>query len=233
MSDQSSDARPVRRIGSADRPSSGAPKSPPAGREPGGRAPAEPPGEDAESTVKAAVVIAIAVLIGAIFLFRGFDEEDGLVAAGSTTTTTTTTSAGASESTTTTVDRDAPPTVTTPEESTTPTSPDATTVAPADLPVIVANGSGTTGVAGQFADELTTGGYQVVGTANAATTSTSVVYHAADRRPEAVALAELLGLDETAVQEMPSPVPISSQDLSDDDIASAAIVVVIGSDLVS
>lgn len=157
------------------------------------------------------VIIALAVLIGVVLVFRGL--ADPPEAMNSTS--------DASVVTTTTVDRDAPP----------PTDAAQTTLAPAPLPadvvVLVANGSGVSGLAGRTTDELTALGYQTLppGNVDAGATTTSVFY--VDGGEAAAAeVATALGLPATTVKPLPTPAPIP-------DIGTAVVLVVLGADFTS
>jgi hypothetical protein len=151
-------------------------------------------------------LIVAALLIGIVLLAKGFSQEDGLVATGvadtDRTTTTTSATGGAVEETTTTTAAVANP--------------------PANVSVLVANGSGVTGVAGTNAEKLQTAGYTNVETTNAPTTATTSVYYAAGAQADARAVATALSLDQTTVKELPSPPPV--------ELAGATVLVVIGSD---
>ena len=106
------------------------------------------------------------------------------------------------------------------EETTTTTA--AVANAPANVTVLVANGSGKSGVAATNATKLKTAGYTKVDTTNSPTTAKSAVYYAAGAQADAQAVATALGLDPSVVAAMPSPPPV--------DLAGATVLVVIGSD---
>jgi hypothetical protein len=93
---------------------------------------------------------------------------------------------------------------------------------PANVTVLVANGSGTTGIAGTNAETLTSRGYTNVETTNAPTTSTTRVYYAEGAQADAQAVATSLGFDQSTVAALPSPPPVP--------LAGATVLVVIGSD---
>lgn len=160
------------------------------------------------------VIIVIAVLIGVLLVFRGLSDTPGdLGEAGG----------GGPVVTTTTVDRDAPP-PTGDAEST--TVPDAAP-APADVVVVVANGSGISGLAARTGGTLAGLGYQVLEPANVNEGQiNSVVYYVAGSEPAAVEVAAALNLPATAVQPMPTPTPVA-------DLGTAVVLVVLGSDFTS
>jgi hypothetical protein len=141
-----------------------------------------------------------------VLLAKGFSQEGSLVSTDAaetdTSTTTTVATGGAVEETTTTLLPAARP--------------------PSEVPVLVANGSGATGVAGSNADRLETAGYTKVETTNAPTTAKSTVYYAAGSQSDAQEVARILGLDQAVVTAMPSPPPV--------ELAGATVLVIVGSD---
>jgi hypothetical protein len=167
--------------------------------------PTPPDPDDPRARTLGIVLIAVAVLIGVVLLAKGFSQEDSLVATAppedNRTTTTSGEGGGAVGETTTTT---------------------AATNAPANVTVLVANGSGTTGLAGTNADKLKTAGYTNVDTANAPTTTNSIVYFAPGAQGDAQAVATALGLDASSVAALPATPPV--------DPAGATVLVVVGSD---
>jgi hypothetical protein len=168
--------------------------------------PTPPDPDDPRARTLGIVLIAVAVLIGVVLLAKGFSQEDSLVATAApdndrTTTTTAGEGGGLVDETTTTT---------------------ATANAPANVTVLVANGSGKTGVAGTNSDKLKTAGYTKVDTANAPTTTNSVVYFTPGAQADAQAVATALGLDASSVAAMPATPPVEP--------AGATVLVVVGSD---
>jgi hypothetical protein len=147
-----------------------------------------------------AVLVAVAVLVGAFLLARGYDEEGGVVDTGesaSATTTTTAPAAGGEATTTTT----------------------AVARPPAQVPVLVVNGAGVAGAAGTMANQLKAAGYTTVDTGNTSPVTATTVYYAEGAQAEAQAVATLVGTDPGAVQPV-SGAPVQA--------GSALVVVVIG-----
>ena len=183
------------------------------GPRPGGGRPA-PSGSTARADadrqrIVGIVIIAIAVLIGVLLVFRGLsdtpDELGGSSDSGATTTT---------------VDRDAPP-PTDPAESTT------VVPAPADVVVIVANGSGVAGLAGQTSETLAGLGFRTLEPTNVDEGAiNSSVYYVEGSEPAAVEVAAALGLPASSVQPLPTPAPVAS-------IGEAVVLVVLGADFTS
>lgn len=151
------------------------------------------------------VLIAVAVLIGFVLLAKGFDQEGGLVETGSgveETTTTTAPGPGVDDTTTTTL----------------------ATNPPAQVSVIVANGTGVSGVAGENQATLEGAGYTDVATENAPVQETSAVYYAEGAQGDALAVATVLEIADTQVAAVPDPPPV--------DLAGATVLVIIGADKV-
>jgi hypothetical protein len=154
--------------------------------------------------MRGALLIAAAVLLGAGLLANGFRDDHSILSnAGSTPTT--------KKSTTT--------------ASTTPTAVQAHD--PAQVKVLVLNGSGKAGVAKSGADVLKAANYTTLEPSNATggTIATSVVYFVPGYDADAATVAAKLGLQASAAQPLPTPPPPEVADPKD-----ANIVVVVGSD---
>ena len=105
------------------------------------------------------------------------------------------------------------------------TSTTTTSIARSSVKVQVANGSTTAGVATTVTQQLQTLGWDTLPPVNASSTvPASVVYYAANRKPEALEIATELKLAATAVQPLTTSVPVANA--SGDDV-----VVVVGPDL--
>lgn len=167
--------------------------------------------DDRGNNTMAAVLIGVAVVIGIVLLAKGLSQEGGIVetaAPNKTEQTTTTTQAGepggVDDTTTTTV---------------------SAARNPADVSVMVANGSGAAGVAGTAADELKAAGYKKVDTTNAAVVTTSAVYYDKGYEADAKAVAAVLKINPASVAEMPASPPAQ--------LGGASVLVVIGPDRLS
>jgi hypothetical protein len=130
---------------------------------------------------------------------------------------------------------DPPPTPTTiarttttvaPAPSTTTTTTAVSAHTPAQVTVLVANGTPTTGAATKLTKSIGRGGYKTLTAvdANNRSTTTTAVYYAAGYQRDADTLAAVIGAPASAVQAMPLPLPVSS-------LQSANVLVVLGSDL--
>jgi hypothetical protein len=175
---------------------------------PGRAKPAPPPpdADDPRNRTLGLVLIAVAVLIGLVLLVKGFGQEDGLVSTDvadsnrSTTTTAGSAPLDAAETTTTTL----------------------AAKPPSEVSVLVANGTGKSGLAGTNADKLKSAGYTTVETTNAPTTNTTAVYYVSGAQADAQAVATALGFGGSTVQAMPTPPPVQ--------LDSATVLVVVGTD---
>jgi hypothetical protein len=157
--------------------------------------------------MRGALLIFVAVLLGAGLLANGFRDDEATPTAGTSTPTT--------------------------KKGTATTAPGATasTVVqahdPAQVKVLVLNGSGKSGVAKAAADQLKAANFTTLDPANAkgSTITASIVYFVAGYDADAQAIAAKLGLPASAAQPLPTPVPESVTDAKD-----ANVVVVVGSD---
>jgi hypothetical protein len=156
-------------------------------------------------------LIAIALLIG-IILYNSADTSPATPAASS----------GKKPTATTTPDRTTIPPTTLPPLR-----------APADVRVVVVNGTSTKGAAAKVSDPLNkTAGYNTLKPADAtaavkqAPPKTTLVYFTAGFEREARAIATFLGLGAKAVAALPTPPPAAPADLN-----NANVVVLVGADL--
>jgi len=110
--------------------------------------------------------------------------------------------------------------------TTVPTPTTLATRAPADVKVLALNGTTTAGLGSRVSDKLRAAGYNVLAPTDARQkpVASSSVYFAVGYQPEATAIAELLGLQSTAVQPMPAAPPVA-------DTRGANVLVLAGQDL--
>lgn len=154
--------------------------------------------------MRGALLIGVAVLLGAGLLANGFRDDNSISSPGSHTSTTV---------------RSTVP-------STTPTS--IVQHDPAQVKVLVLNGSGKAGVAKTTKDQLAAANYTMLEPDNikgGGTATASIVYFVAGYDADAQAIAAKLGLPAGAVQPLPTPVPSTIADPKD-----ANVIVIIGSD---
>jgi cytoskeletal protein RodZ len=100
----------------------------------------------------------------------------------------------------------------------------------AEVRVLVANDTTVGGLAGTVANTLTAAGYATLTPTNTTTqgadaAAPSVVYFAQGYRPDAIAVAGLLGLDEASIAQMPESPPVA-------DLGRANLLVIVGANLV-
>ena len=184
------------------------------------------------AAVRGAVVIGIALVIGFLLLQQGVGDDDLLVQSEAASNPSETGTGGGDGGTGETGGAD-------PEGTTTPTTavsnagslPTATTV-PADVrpanevKVVVANAARVDGAAGRATEQLRALGYTTLPASNAdEAADTSTLYYAEGYEPEALVMANEIGLDAANVAPMPDPIPISEPP------ADANLVLLLGRDL--
>jgi hypothetical protein len=101
-----------------------------------------------------------------------------------------------------------------------------TTTPAAQLPIIAANGSKISGLAGKTKTQLAAAGYtSVIATDATSAASTSIVYFVAGFEKDAEAVAAAIGMPAARLAQMPDPsqVPVSS-------IGDVKVVIVLGPD---
>ncbi len=179
----------------------------------------QPPVDDAKAAMRGYAVIVVTLAVGALIFWKGLQGNTASTVDASKTTTTLAASVS-------TIDRNAAPSTTRPEQGTTvpPTLP-PTSVAPASLKVMVANGvDPAQTIAGPAASTLKAADYGIAGTVDLTTTGlpTSTVYYNPGYEGDAAAVAKALGISSKAVEPMPSPPPTS--------LNGANVLVVIGKD---
>lgn len=170
------------------------------------RRPPQPAPQAQGSVVRGAVLVAVAVVIGVLLL----RDDDAGVAAVAVGTDTPSADVGG--------DDDA--------DATASTTTTAALRPPAQVKVLVANGSGVNGAAGTTTDELEALGYVTGTPTNAERVPATVVYFTAGFEAEAAALAEALGAPVTSVVMMPAVAPV-------DDLQLSNVLVVVGPDIAS
>lgn len=162
------------------------------------------------SVVRGAILVAVAVAIG-VLLLRDDDDPATQVAVGSE-------SAGE-------IDQGVEPEAGEEESTVTTTSTTAAVRDPAEVKVLVANGSGTNGAAGGTTDALEALGYVTATPTNAERVESTIVYFTTGFEAEAEALAAAIGATPESVTAMPAVAPV-------DDLQLANVLVHLGPDLV-
>ena len=169
--------------------------------------PSAAPGQG--SVVRGAILVAVAVVIG-VLLLRDDDNDTTQGAVGSDRAGQIDQGAAPED--------DEDPAVTT-------TSTTAPPRDPAEVKVLVANGSGTNGAAGGTTDALEALGYVTGTPTNAERVESTIVYFTTGFQAEAEALAAAIGATPESVTAMPAVAPV-------DDLQLANVLVHLGPDLV-
>jgi hypothetical protein len=188
------------------------------------------------------MLIALAVLIGLVLLWSALDDADTVIADSGDTSQDDGAAGddaddgGATDDGGAAVDDGA-------DDSTTPTNdvPSDTTIAPipdepageardpAEVTVLVANGTGGRGVAGAVSDKLKTRGF-ISDAANALNTQMSVIYYDEGFAADARVVAETIGATPDIIQPVPAEGTIAVSSDAIDRAEAADIVVIIGTD---
>ncbi|MDQ1376479.1 MAG: hypothetical protein QOE15_652 [Acidimicrobiaceae bacterium] len=166
---------------------------------------------------RAAILIAVAVLIGVLLLHRT-PGSGGVVPVQVEGTSTT----SPLDQITTTVKPGGNGTATTRPTATTNTS---TVRAPQDIKALVANGTATPGLAGKVSNVVHAKGYNTLASTNSTQKpAASIIYFQPSYSADAAALAGKLNLPASAVLAMPQPPPVAN-------LNGANILIVVGPDL--
>ncbi|MGI8663149.1 MAG: LytR C-terminal domain-containing protein [Acidimicrobiales bacterium] len=157
--------------------------------------------------MKGLILVAIAVLLGAALLLKSFDDGGPFK--------TSTSKPGATATSTTVAGQQATSTTLSVAKN------------PAEVKVLVLNGiDKTKPIASTAAAALKSANYTTLAPGDAAATvKTSAIYFVAGFEPDARLVAAKLGIPETAVAALPSPLPASV-----DDAKEANVVAVVGPD---
>jgi hypothetical protein len=182
-----------------------------------------------DAAVRGALLIGVAVIIGLLLLWRAHDDNDSSTARiTSTNQPTATTTAPATGASTPPANGSTPP----PES----TVPVATTHAPNQVSVLVANGSGTKGGASTVTNKLIPKSYATLPAADADKSDykASKVYYRAGYAEDAKQVARDLGVAEPVeaiIEAMPEPPPVRGSNAAAR-AAQAHVLVLLGSDQV-
>ncbi|MDH4170562.1 MAG: LytR C-terminal domain-containing protein [Acidimicrobiia bacterium] len=195
---------------------------------------------------RGAVLVGIAVIIGAFLLWAGFDrsssdagtDDAAAVDAGATDDGAATDAAdgstdAAADSGTADTGTDGTPDTGTTDTGAGTSTPTVTTPAvahpPNEVVVFVANGSGVGGEAGRVADRLTAANYTAeAGNASSQTVEATKVYYRPEYGPDAKLVAEALQAPASVIQQMPAEPEVSPDFAAQAEAAN--IIVIIGTD---
>ncbi len=188
------------------RPAAKGPKPPNKGAKPTSKGakptkkPAKKPPASASADPTAArgiALVVLAVVIGFFMLAKGLDAEDAIVDLDTGDVVKE------EEATQETVPGETVPESNGPTESVlTPT-----THVPAEVAVLVGNGSGVSGAAGAVSEQLQPSGYRLVEPSNAPQTTVTTIFYGEGYQADAEAVATSLGVDLANVKPMPQPPP--------------------------
>jgi len=172
-----------------------------------------PPVDDAQATQRGILVIAATVIVGLIVFWFGIHrpaENQQTATIGGTTPNQTS--------------RDDAPPVTQPLPATTAPAAPATSLAPSELKVLVANGvDPKQTIAGPIVTSLAAKGYTNAAAVDlTATVATSSVYYTEGLKNDAEAIAAAIGFPASSVAPMPSKPPTN--------LNGAKVLVVVGKD---
>ncbi|MCH2422344.1 MAG: LytR C-terminal domain-containing protein, partial [Acidimicrobiales bacterium] len=197
---------------------------------------------NAAAAPRAFLLIAVAVVIGLVLLWKGLDSTPGTVAPaeapvvaekstdespvdqGSDTSADETSAAAVDTSS------DQPATTEAPAPTTTEDPFPKPTYAPNEVKVLVANGSGVSGAAGKVTDMLTPLGWAMESPANADKSSISGIYYKTGYAHNARLIQDHFGEDPSILSQFPSG-GLAVPDRSLDRVENAHIVIILGSDL--
>ena len=203
---------------------------------------------NAAAAPRAFLLIAIAVLIGLVMLWKGLDSTPGTVAPAddisavvdSSTDEAPTGATGDASTDETPADSGsgdpgdtgsaAPATTEAPAPTTTEDLFPEPTHAPNEVKVLVANGSGVSGAAGKVTDMLSPLGWAMESPANADKTSVTGIYYKTGYARDARVIQEHFGEAPSILSQFPAG-GVSVPDGALDRVDNADIVVILGSDL--
>ena len=183
---------------------------------------------------RALLLIAVAVILGLVLLWKGLDTTPGITVSPEATDDGSAESVGMVEEGQADLPvADEPVATTIPAQTTTTT----TTAAPAptrppnQVRVLVANGSGVARGASAVTGVLSPAGYTTLPPANATPTDTSGIYYRPSYSSDARAVMELVA---PSNPDLILPLPAGGLDVPDatlDRVANANVVVILGADL--
>jgi hypothetical protein len=179
-----------------------------------------------DAAVRGGLLIAVAVVIGLLLLWRAHDDETDASSDVGTTPTTATVGEGGTTL--------PPGTETTLDPNATTTVPvTATTHVPNQVPVLVANGSGTKGGAGNVTGKLMPFGYATKPAADADQLyDKSKIYYREGYAEDAKAIARTLGVPEpveSIIEPMPETPPVRGTN-GTANAAASQVLVLLGTD---
>ena len=189
---------------------------------------------NAAAAPRALLLIAVAVILGLVLLWKGLDTTPGITVSPEATDDGSAESVGMVEEGPADLPvEDEPVAATTPAPTTTTTTTavPAPTRPPNQVRVLVANGSGVRRGASDVTDVLSPNGYTTLPPANATPTDTSGIYYRSGYSGDARAVMEIVA---PGNPDLILPLPPGGLDVPDgtlDRVANANVVVILGADL--
>ena len=189
---------------------------------------------NAAAAPRALLLIAVAVVLGLVLLWKGLDTTPGIAVSPVATDDGSAGSVGMVEEGPADLpmaDEPVATTTTAPTTTTTTTAVPAPTRPPNQVRVLVANGSGVPRGAATVTDVLSPAGYTTLPPANATPTDTSGIYYRSGYSGDARAVMELVA---PSNPDLILPLPAGGLDVPDatlDRVANANVVVILGADL--
>lgn len=187
---------------------------------------------NSDTAMRGALLVGVAVIVGALLLWRGHDDDGAgqVTTAGATTTAAAAATTAAPRTTTAGGAAGGTPTTVAAGGATTAGGAPAATRQPAQIKVLVANGANKSGYAGQVNQRLTTFGYGTLGPENANVTGATKIFYREGYVEDAKNLAKNLGVGVDIVELIPNVLtdrldaPVASR------AAQANIVIILGTD---
>ena len=196
---------------------------------------------NAAAAPRAFLLIAVAVVLGLVLLWKGLDDTPGLrpVVDGGAEAAVDDGSSGSAEGASETITPTsvqavggdaAPPSTTTVAPTTTQELFPEPTHAPNEVKVLVANGSGVSGAAGKVTDLLSPLGWAMASPANAEKASATRIYYRTGYKADAKVIVDHFGEFADILGEMLPGGPAVPPN-AEERVANADIVLILGSDL--
>ena len=189
---------------------------------------------NAAAAPRALLLIAVAVVLGLVLLWKGLDTTPGVAVSPEATDDGSAESVGMVEEgpgDLPMADELVATTTPAPTITTTTTAVPAPTRPPNQVRVLVANGSGVPRGAATVTDVLSPAGYTTLPPANATPTDTSGIYYRSGHSGDARAVMDIVA---PGNPDLIFPLPAGGLDVPDatlDRVANANVVVILGSDL--
>ena len=189
---------------------------------------------NAAAAPRALLLIAVAVVLGLVLLWKGLDTTPGVAVPPEATDDGSAESVGMVEEGPADLPMADEPVATTtpaPTITTTTTAVPAPTRPPNQVRVLVANGSGVPRGAATVTDVLSPAGYTTLPPANATPTATSGIYYRSGYSGDARAVMDVVA---PGNPDLILPLPAGGLDVPDatqDRVANANVVVILGADL--